>query len=342
MTTLRALWEVSLALCLLAVLALLVLLVARVLAARFSGRNSAARRRLLPLLLDGDPATLEPLGRAELQVAADLTIELAEMTRGSERDALLARAASLGVVDLLVKRMRSRSPQTRLFAVEALSLFDDAREKVVGALDDRNPDVRLGAALALARYREAPAALTIVNKLNVREEENSLLLVSLMIDLVETNSEAVAGLLFEKDLSNRVKVAAMDALAERGGEYAPLLAYMARDSEGEPDLQPRIYRALGKTGHPIGAEAIFEGLGSASWTVRAAAAEAVGRARLAAAADRLSALLEDPNYWVRYRASEALLRIGPTGIKALREASDSEDPVVRTAAVKMLAEGRAR
>lgn len=85
----------------------------------------------------------------------------------------------------------------------------------------------------------------------------------------------------------------------------------------------------------------MEGLTSANWTVRAAAAEAVGNTRLVVAADRLSTLLNDPQYWVRYRASEALLRIGTRGHSVLREASRNEDPVVRSAALKMLAEGRA-
>ncbi|RIV85669.1 HEAT repeat domain-containing protein [Aurantiacibacter zhengii] len=341
MTTLRALWEVSLALCLLAMLALLLLLLARVLSARLFDRTSAARQRLLPLLLDGDPTELEPLRKGEIQAAADLTVEIAEMTRGSEREALLARATALGVTDLLIARLRSRKAQSRLDAVEALSLFEGSHDYVIGALDDRNPDVRLGAALALAQHANAPAPIDIVNKLNVGAEENSLLLVSLMVDLAETNSEAVAGLLFEQDLSHRVKVAAMDALSQRGGEYAPLLAYMARDSGNEPELQPRIFRALGRTGHPAGADAIMEGMASDNWTVRAAAAEAVGKTRLVAAADRLSTLLNDPHYWVRYRASEALLRIGTRGVSVLREASRSEDPVVRSAALKMLAEGRA-
>lgn len=341
MTTLRALWEVSLTLCLVAVLALLVLLSARMIAARLGDRRSGARTRLLTILLDAEPSSLSPISGLELQVAADLTVELAEMTRGSECDVLLARASALGVSDLLVRQLRSHSAQKRLSAVEALAMFDDRREQTVRVLDDPNPDVRLGAALALAQRGSAPDPLTVVHKLKVGEEENSLLLVSLMKDLAETDPESVAGLLFEKDLSYRAKVAAMDALADRGGEYAPMLAYMARDCADEPELQPRIYRALGRMGHPAGAVAIIEGLASDHWTVRGAAAEAAGKAGLAQAADELAGLLDDPNYWVRYRASEALLRLGPRGINALRKASESDDKVVSGVATKMLSEGRA-
>ena len=341
MTTLRALWEFSLALCLLAAVALLALLFARVLAARFTGQRALTRQALLPVLLDGDPARLQPLAGLERRVATDLTIELAEMTRGSERQILLERAKALGVADLLVRRLGSYSAQTRLTAAEALALFDDRREEVARALDDRNPDVRLGAALALAQQHEAPDPLTLISKLKVGEEENSLLLVSLMADLAAKDPEAVAGLLFEKDLSYEAKVAAVDALADLGGTYAPLLAYMAQESVGEHDLQPRVFRALGRTGHPAGSQAIMAGLNSETWSVRAAAAEASGKAGLVAAADRLGTLLQDDHFWVRFRAGEALLRLGPRGLSALHRAAESDNEDAREVATKILREGRA-
>lgn len=341
MRTLQALWELSLALCMIAMLALLILLVARLVAGRLVGTHAIARQDLLVIMLDGDSTKLEPLKGLQLKVATELTIELAEMTRGSDRDVLLARAGALGVPALLARRLRSFSAQTRLSAAEAIVMFGDYRAEAEMALDDRNADVRLSVALALAQRGEAPAPLTLMHKLKVGSEERSLLLVSLMADLAEQNSEAVAGLLFEPSLRFEVKVAAMDALANRGGEYALLLAYMARNSAGEPELQPRIFRALGRTGHPAGGEAILLGLSNESWTVRASAAEAAGKAGLTHGADKLGELLGDPNYWVRYRASEALLRLGPRGINALREAADGDDDLGKATATTMLSEGRA-
>ena len=180
-----------------------------------------------------------------------------------------------------------------------------------------------------------------MQKLRVGAEENSLLLVSLLSDLAETNAEAVADLLFQEDLSFAAKVAAMDALADRGGEYAPLLAYMARESAQEPELQPRIYRALGRTGHPACADAIIAGMVSDNWAVRAAAAEAAGKSGLTHATEALAPLLADEHYWVRYRAGEALMRLGQRGLATLQQARDGTDPVAAAAAGKMLAEGNA-
>ena len=339
MSSLTFLWEFSLALCALATVALGILVVARVFAVRSEQRREAIRAELLPTLLAAakNPSRLTGV---RLDIAANLACELAELTRGSEREALLERATVMGVPDLLVERLKSRSSQTRLSAVETLALFDSHVAETTSALDDANPDVRLAAALALAHRGDGPPTRVFVDKLKMGSEEHSLLLVSLMSDLAERNPGEVAALLFERDVPVEAKIAATAALAEGGGEYAPLLAYMAKESEGEADLQPRIFRALGRNGHPAGLEAIFSGLSSEDPNVRAAAAEAAGKLGASGTAARLGELLADENWWVRYRSGEALLRLGPRGINALRKASTEANEDARSAAAAMLAEGR--
>ncbi|MEB3416797.1 HEAT repeat domain-containing protein [Alteriqipengyuania sp. WL0013] len=340
MKSLLALWELSLALCAVAAAALLVLVIARMVSLRAARRQEAIRSKLLPQLLAGDGEVGRLKGR-KLRMAAALVSELSELTRGEDRDVLLARASDMGVPDLLLARLQSRSAQIRLSSVEALALFDQCTAETVTALDDDNPDVRLAAALALAHREEGPSARQLVEKLQMGAVENSLLLASLMGDLVQRNPGEVAALLFDKDVPVEAKVAATDALADGGGEYAPLLAYMAKESVGEPELQPRIFRALGRNGHPAGLDAIRQGLHSENWTVRAAASEAAGKLGASDMAVRIAALLADEHWWVRYRAGEALLRFGPRGIAELRAASVHADDTVRQTAMAMMAEGRA-
>ncbi|WP_158611020.1 HEAT repeat domain-containing protein [Aurantiacibacter spongiae] len=340
MTSLLFLWEISLVLCGIGLACLLALIVARLFSTHSADARREARREILPLLLE-DGGYAGQLRGMELDVATALTMELAEMTAGSERSAMLARASALGVPGHLERQMHSRSAQTRLTAVETLALFDECGRQARAALDDDNADVRLGAALAIARRDDAPPPAVMVEKLRVGSEERSLLLVSLMSDLAERDPGAVAAILFEKDMPYDAKVAATDALSRTGSEYAPLLATMAAAASGESDLQPRIFRALGRTGHPAGRASILEGLHSDEWPVRASASEAAGRAVLVDAAERLGELLGDENWWVRFRAGEALLRLGPRGIAVLRVAGDSDVPVARLSAEAILAEGRA-
>ena len=73
-----------------------------------------------------------------------------------------------------------------------------------------------GAALALAQNHAAPSAADLVRQLGLGTTERSLLVVSLMRDLVETDPQGVAQILYEEALSDEAKLAATDALAASG------------------------------------------------------------------------------------------------------------------------------
>lgn len=337
MSALVTLWSVSLILCLVGAVALIALIVVRIFSGRASRNRERVRRRLTPVLLGGN-ADVEKLSGAELRFAADLALELAEFMRGTDRGELLAVAAALGVSDLLQTRARSRTAQDRLTAIEALALFDDRTGVVEQALDDSNPHVRLGAALALSARGDAPDLMALVRKLRIGEAENSLLLVSLMSDIAARDPDVVRTLLEDAAFPEAGKVAAVDALADSGYTHAPLLAEMAANPCGAPDLQPRVFRALGRAGHPVSARAIEAGLASQDWRIRAASAEATGQIALRRFAEQLGTLLSDEHWWVRFRAGEALLRLGEPGAAVMHQAANGTEALARGAATALLAE----
>ena len=337
MNALVTLWSVSLILCLTGAIALVGLIVVRIFSGRAARNRARVRRRLTPILLGGN-AGVAKLSGADVRFATDLTVELAEFMRGSDRAELLAIAAALGVPDLLHKRARSRTAQDRLTAIEALALFDNYTGVVELALDDSNPHVRLGAALALSARGDAPDLMALVRKLRIGEAENSLLLVSLMSDIAARDPDAVRALLSDAAFPDAGKVAAVDALADSGYTHAPLLAEMAANPCGAPDLQPRVFRALGRTGHPVSAGAIEAGLASQDWRIRAASAEATGQIALRRFAEQLGTLLSDRHWWVRFRAGEALLRLGEPGTAVMNRAASGTEALARRAATTLLAE----
>ena len=63
-----------------------------------------------------------------------------------------------------------------------------------------------------------------------------------------------------------------------------------------------------------------------------------GRIGLTPLAERLSRLLEDENWWVRFRAGKALVALGDSGIEALRTMTRSESDVPRRMAALILTE----
>lgn len=342
MTTLLAIWQLSLSLSSAALLALALILVARFVAERRDKRTQTERRRIAGMLMAASlDAPVAPKRALEKQVAAQLVLEMAELVRGPDREALLANAEALRIPHTLLRSSVSRSAQERLLAAEALAMFPTGQERVRQMLRDRNPGVRLGSALALAQNQAAPAPAEIVRLLGLGTTERSLLVASLMRDLVDADPASVEDLLRDASLPNAAKLAAVDALASSGlVEHARLVARMAEQARSDDELLPRIYNALGRIGHPSGHAAILRGLAHPAWTVRAAAAQAAGANRLVAAAEPLGALLGDEQWWVRLRAGEALRRLGPQGYEVLTQVAASEHPLARDAAALTLEERR--
>lgn len=342
MTTLLAIWQLSLALTSAAFLALALILVARFVAERRDTRTDTERRRIAGMLMGPHlDAPVPPRRALEKEAAARLALEMAELVRGPDRDALLANAEALRIPHTLLRSSVSRSAQDRLLAAEALAMFPIGQDRVRQMLRDRNPDVRLGAALALAQNQAAPPAAEIVERLGLGTSERSLLVASLMRDLVDADPASVEDLLGDETLPDAAKLAAIDALAAGGRvEHAPLVARMAEEAGTDDELLPRIYHALGRIGHPSGHAAILRGLSHPAWAVRAAAAQAAGANRLATAAGPLGGLLGDDQWWVRLRAGEALWRLGPPGREVLAQVAASERPLAREAAALTLEERR--
>jgi HEAT repeat protein len=339
-TALWVLWDTSLVLMAAALLSLLILLVARAFGGRRARKHERVRQQVTRALLSGDLVLASAGSRLDRQIAAEVTIELAELVRGSDRERFLHNAQALGVADVLRRALRAGSAQERLTAAEALAMFpgETARE-VLAALDDRNPDVRLGAALALAQNHRAPPAAELVRKLGLGTRERSRLAVSLMRDLVETDPQGVEAMLYDETLPDEAKLAATDALAASGMvESAPLVAWMAGAAKHQTELQPRIYRALGRIGHPGGRDAVLEGLRSPEWQVRSAAAEAAGKIGLTDAIAPLRDLLGDDHWWTRFRSGEALSRLGRAGRNALIQEAQSGSPLAQHAATATLTE----
>lgn len=316
---------------------MLALIVARGIAQSADRKRIVARRKLAPLLMGGT-AMPQRLGRLEGRVAMELTIELAELTRGSDREAMLCAAENLGIPRLLIRRLRAGAAQDRLTAAETLAHFPGYAHEAIRALDDRNPDVRLGAALALAHYEEGPSPAEIVHKLRPGSEEHSLLLVSLMRDLADRDPAAIEAIIFDLTTTEDAKLAAIDALASLGHAHAQMLAYAAQEAWSNPTLHARVLRALGRTAHPAARVAIGDGLDSEEIIVRAAAAEAAGNARMVEMIDKLGTLLDDPDWRVRLNSGQALLKLGPAGTAAMEALTEASDAIASKAARIMLAE----
>lgn len=199
--------------------------------------------------------------------------------------------------------------------------------------------MRLAAALALARLGHAPEATTLVDTLGLGSREHSRLIAALFDEIAAVAPEQLVALIARPELPSAVRDAAIDALslAPDSGIVGVLTGLALDETVGAHGLAFYLQK-LGEIGDRSVAPIVANGLDHPRARVRSAAAQAAGQLHLDFLAPRLAQLLSDSNWWVRFRAAEALVALGTAGRDRLREIAVSEPGVAQKTAAITLAE----
>lgn len=346
MIRLYDLWSLSLGLSGLALAIMAGLIIVRLIHQRRERRSENQRRALIPILLGN--ATDEELAIAARngpEVLGPLAIDLIQLVRGEERERFVATASRLGVPEKLRRRLARGPVRERIRAAEVIGEFPDdfSTAALEAAPHDRNSDVRLAAALALATSGRAPAAGRLVKMLGLGRGERSMLITALFQEIARQRPDELRELIEDRVSPPLVKAAAIEALTA-SGDYSlvRVVTELALNADPAGDELPRYLRALGAFQHPAALPAIEKWLDAPTEWVRSAAAEAAGRIHLEELVPALSRMLADPDWWVRFRAGEALVRMGDLGIAMLGAMARSSDPRASSAARLTLAEQAVR
>jgi HEAT repeat protein len=310
------------------------------------GLRRARRRVLEPGILSfahGEDASVLPalggrLRRRDRRVVEEILLDHAQRVRGVERDRLGLAMDELGYVDGYVAGLRSRTWWRRADAAEKLGIAGAVRatDRLVKALVDPEPEVRIRAAKALGLVGGRAAIAPLVHALS---EPNRWSTIRIADILAGMKQDVVEELVAEYDGMNpHAKLAALDILGRiRSLSVVAWLRQRLRDPE--PDVRARACHALGATGDPDSGPVLEKALADTEWPVRAMAAKALGRIRHLGAIPELSAAMRDREWWVRVNAAEALRLMEPKGIEALDRMLDDRDVYARHQAVLMLEEG---
>ncbi|SMF61192.1 HEAT repeat domain-containing protein [Allosphingosinicella indica] len=346
MTELLLIWELSLLLAGTALAMMIALMIARVVTQRRDEKRRRHGRQLAHNLMRGAPLSAQELKALPRNLVAETFLDLIRLVRGDERASFVAQAQQLGVAEHLGRLTRSASARRRLVAVQSLAQFHDEESlrRLHASLEDHNQDVRLAAALSLAEAGEADDIHALIGRLGLGDGQDSMMMVTLFRIIAEDRPDEIKALVLDDRTNRQARLAAIEALATTGDySLVPAIARLALDAPDDSEELPRYLRALGLLGHPAARDAILDGLQRRSVSARAAAAAAAGKIGLEEAADRLTALLDDREWWVRFRAAEALMAFGKSGATRLREAACLGSIVARDAAATVLAErGEAR
>lgn len=323
MTLLMLIWTVSVVLASSSIFAMLGLLLKRALVAPQQRREAARKEALMGLLLEylDQPDSIETVKQqiqpADFRYLNAVIEDLARVVRGADRDRLIALLPAVGALDAHIAALHRGRQHERRIAADSLRYFDDptviAALKI--ALIDRSPRVRLAAARSLA---EIGAVDTLSQLLDALADSGTS--ITNLVDIVRKVAGKLAPELrqvLQRDAPELAKALAIDGLASIGDlNLVGLIGDL--DRLESDDLKVRALQALSELGDPRAEGAVIQGLSYPRWPVRAAAAACAGAIGIDRSIPSLTRLLADAQWLVRYRAAEALCRLGDRGTQVLK------------------------
>ncbi len=323
MSVLFAIWVASLSLSGLALLCMTTLIVLRIVRGWKNTRDSATKAtmtRALLLAAEGLPSPLleRRMSAREQHAFVEAGIALLDLVRGATGVRIVEMLARGGALAVLKRWLKSANPERRATAAEVLVYFAPAREHAVltHALNDRDHDVRVAAAVSLIRLGAAPPVVELIALLG-RHGRPSARLAQVFETIFAKHPADVLTLARSDELDSFARAKAIEVVAASGDlSVVPALQELA--SASDPDIRTAAIRGLGRLAHPSSRAKIAEAFGDGEWFVRAAAAEAAGKIGLYELAPALTALADDSVWWVRFRAAEALEVLDEAGRSALR------------------------
>jgi len=336
-------WTVSIGLSLSALLAVLVLILARVVRHWRDASRATIKCELMQALMlaaEGKSSRLPTLrlGHREQGILIGAGIEFLDLAQGVRALRIVQVLTACGINEVLARWITSPNPLRRATAAEALAFFadHDGRLALTQALSDVDHDVRLAAAASLIKLGAAPPLSQLVAVLGERDTPSARLAQILHL-VFEQHPGEVLGLAQDEKLSAFVRSKAVEAIAATG-DVSLLLHLTTLAADRDADVRTAAIRGLGRLSHRDAVHAIARAFGDKAWFVRAAAAEAVGRAGFYELVPALTTLVDDNVWWVRFRASEALVALDEAGRSALRRLAAQHNGRASRAAAAALAE----
>ena len=279
-------------------------------------RRSQRRDLILRQILQGleqpdwDLALVRLMSRNR-RLSADLFSEMSELIRGENRARVLALCREASVDRWLLQQLKSWHGERRRLAADSLRLFpgDETIEALRAVLDDRSAEVRLTAAMSLAALDAMPSMGTLVEKLVEPTRNQSLLLQRLIESVAVSRPAEVMELVRGKIGKTFLRPIALSALAKAGhlelsGEIGSFI------DDADPEVRAAALASIAVLGDFSAKDRIKRALSDSVQFVRVRAIASARTLELRELAPELTSLLKDENWWVRFRAGEALAALG--------------------------------
>ena len=333
-------WWFSVGLAVFSLLAMTSLIIVR--ARRLSrGRTDDIRRQQLQTMvfeLMDEPDLLKELKihlrPRDRQLLLQLFDDLLQQIHGKHADRFAELMNVLELKEECLRRVNDRFWWARAEACAVLGAFDDPIVKfaLYQAVIDPVVDVRVEAARSLVRLGAVKSVARLVKNLTPEEGLPSLPVMVLFRSLGRSVVPELIALL-EDEAKPAAKILAIDALGH-AGDASLLNLY----NDSMQTVRVAVMQSLALLGDPRALPAVLLAMTDTDWEVRVQAAICAGQISCHEMIPLLEKLLEDDQWWVRYRAAEALYKIGGEGVAVLRSAMAAGDEDARAMAEGLLLE----
>lgn len=245
-----------------------------------------------------------------------------------------------GFAEIARHLLGSRSVRRRLLAIETLGHLED-----VGSWDDleellytSNTYVSMAAARALLRLHPREAMPQVVEQMSRRADwvPNTA-----MGMLREVGPEIVSEFLPHATINCSEDFKPLMLLylqSAHGSVVIPVVRQVLEDTDDEQVITTCIY-LIGQVSNPRGLPLIRRFLGHRNWKIRLHCCTALGRFGTEHDVDNLVGRLSDTEYWVRYRAAQAVASLPfMTAARLQRIQGELKDRYARDILTQVIAE----
>lgn len=292
---------------------------------RVHARALSRWREVLVPAPEPEPAEVPRLERGDLPGFLEAWNAVHERLQGATTPWLARVAQHIGLEQRLLPRLARGTFHARLVSIIAMGYLrnPESFDRMRRFLDDRNPTVSLCAARALMQIDPARAVSQFVPRIVSRADWSQG---SIATILAESDVEKVSRELSGVTLQANVEIAPrlIRFLAGVSPEAAsPIIRQMLRTQEDERVIST----CLQVMSSADDLDAVRPLLAHPRWHVRMQAAVTLGRLGRPGDEQPLMGLLSDKQWWVRYRAAQALLKlpfVGTTNLRRIQTAQSDK------------------
>lgn len=237
------------------------------------------------------------------------------------------------VVDDAKRNVPSKSWIKRQLSARAFLLYPEkaSDEEMSKLINDPKHLVRVFAAVAITKLHSRPLFYEVLKKMS---EETPLSRFFYRDALVQCDQEKFNWMeeLLNKEPDPNIIAMILDVLSTR---CTSNLLPAIRPYTHSPDRTCRILaiRALGNLSDDDSIHLLMEHLEDSDWEIRSESIQGLKKQHVKKAIPQMAELLDDPIWWVRLQAANALKSFGPEGRKIL----ESQDPVTKPLAHEIAA-----